>query len=75
MIMAVIGPDGMPTESGSQILLAIRDGARSAEEIANTTDLALFTVRSGLRDLERARLIRRIVAGYELSDKGIDLLS
>ena len=73
--MAVVGPDGTPTESGSQILLAIKSGMRSAEEIVNITGLALFTVKSGLHDLEKAKLIRRIADKYELAEKGIDLLS
>jgi len=73
--MAVVGPDGTPTESGSQILLAIHAGIRLPEDIAQHTSLALFVVRSGLRDMEKARLVKRSADGYELDERGIELLS
>ncbi len=73
--MAVVGPDGTPTESGSQILLAIKAGLGLPEEIAQTTSLALFIVRSGLRDMEKARLVKRSGERYELDERGIELLS
>ncbi|MCX6005367.1 MAG: hypothetical protein NT082_06830 [Chloroflexi bacterium] len=73
--MAVVGPDGTPTESGSKILLAIKSGHALPEEIASITSLALFTVKSGLKDLEHAKLVRRIGEKYVLAERGIDLLS
>jgi predicted transcriptional regulator len=73
--MAVVGPDGAPTESGSKILLAIMAEMSTPELIAQSTGLALFLIKSGLRDLEKARLIRRDEGRYVLDQKGIELLS
>ncbi|MGD0355667.1 MAG: hypothetical protein ABSB31_09515 [Dehalococcoidia bacterium] len=73
--MAVVGPDGAPTESGSKILLAIMAEMSTPELIAQSTGLALFLIKSGLRDLEKARLIRRDEERYVLDQKGIELLS
>ncbi len=73
--MAVVGPDGSPTESGSKILLAIMAEMTTPELIAQSTGLALFLIKSGLHDLEKAKLIRRSGEGYILDQKGIDLLS
>jgi predicted transcriptional regulator len=73
--MAVVGPDGAPTESGSKILLAISAEMSTPELIAQSTGLALFLIKSGLRDLEKARLVRRSGEHYVLDQKGIELLS
>ncbi|MDD5311847.1 MAG: hypothetical protein PHO26_02275 [Dehalococcoidia bacterium] len=73
--MAVVGPDGTPTESGSKILLAVKSGYALPDEIAYITSLALFTVTSGLKDLERVKLIRRDGEKWVLAERGIDLLS
>jgi hypothetical protein len=72
--MAVVGPDGTPTESGAKILLAIQAGYLSPEDIAKYSSLALSIVRSGLHDMERARLVRRNGDFYELDEKGSDIL-
>ena len=73
--MAVVGPDGAPTESGAKILLAIQAGFVSPEDIARYSSLAISIVRSGLRDMERARLVRRSGDLYELDEKGSSILS
>ncbi|GAI06469.1 unnamed protein product, partial [marine sediment metagenome] len=52
--MACISPDGKPTESGAKMLLALKSGAGSAEEIVASSGLPLFRVRSGLRELTQA---------------------
>ena len=72
--MTVVGPDGAPTESGSKILLAIMAEMSTPELIAQSTGLALFLIKSGLRDLEKAKLVRRSGEQYVLDQKGIDLL-
>jgi len=71
--MACISPDGKPTESGTKMLSALKSGLGSAEEIAKSTGLPLFRVRSGLRELTQAGLIVERAGKYEITDKGIAL--
>ncbi len=72
--MACISPDGKPTESGTKILRAIESGMGSAEEIASSTGLLLFRIRSGLREFTQAGLVNQKDDKYELSSKGAELL-
>ena len=72
--MACINPDGKPTESGNKMLRALRAGLGSPEEIARETGLPLFRVRSGLREMVDAGLVKQQDDGYRLSQKGADLL-
>jgi len=73
--MACISPDGKPTESGTKMLRAIKSGLGSAEEIASSAGLPLFRVRSGLRELTQAGLTNQKDDKYELSSKGVELVS
>jgi predicted transcriptional regulator len=73
--MACISPDGKPTESGTKMLRAIKSGMGSAEEIASSAGLPLFRVRSGLRELVQAGLANLKDDKYELSSKGMELIS
>lgn len=73
--MTVVGPDGAPTESGSKLLLAIKAGFSSPDTISQMTGLPSFVVVNGLREMERFHLIRRSGEGYELDERGKDLLS
>ncbi len=73
--MACISPDGKPTESGTKMLRAIKSGLGSAEEIASSAGLPLFRVRSGLRELTQAGLANQKDEKYELSSKGVELVS
>ena len=73
--MACISPDGKPTESGAKMLRALKSGLESVEKIAKDTGLPLFRVRSGLRELTQAGLANQKGDNYELSPKGIDLVS
>ena len=73
--MACISPDGRPTESGTKLLRSLESGLRSPEEIANSTGLPLFRVRSGLRELAQAGLAEQKDTGYELSPKGSELVA
>jgi len=72
--MAIVGPDGTPTESGSKLLLAIKAGYSSLDSISRISGLPALIVRDGLRDLERARLVRKTDEGYILDDRGQELL-
>jgi len=73
--MACISPDGKPTESGTKMLRAIKSGLGSAEEIASSAGLPLFRVRSGLRELTQAGLANQKDDKYELSPRGVELVS
>jgi len=72
--VACISPDGKPTESGSKMLLALREGLGSPEEVASKAGLPLFRVRSGLRELTEAGLAKQEGDKYELSEEGAKLL-
>ena len=72
--MAIVGPDGTPTEAGSKLLLAIRAGFTTPDSIAQASGLPAIIVKNGLHDMERARLIKRNAEGYVLDDRGLDLL-
>jgi len=73
--MAIVGPDGTPTESGSKLLMALKAGLTSPDKISQMSGLPSLIVKNGLRDLERAKLVRRIPEGYELDERGKDLLT
>lgn len=73
--MACIGPDGKPTESGTKMLYALNSGLGSPEEIAKRTELPLFRVRSGLRQLIQVGLANQKDAKYELSPQGVEVVS
>jgi predicted transcriptional regulator len=71
--MACISPDGKPTASGGKMLVALKGGPCSAEEVAKSSGLPLFRVRSGLRELEQAGLTSANGEKYELTPKGKEL--
>jgi len=71
--MACVSPDGTPTESGVQMLRALRSGLGPPEEIAKDTGLPLFRVRSGLRELSQAGLANQKNDEYEITEKGVAL--
>ena len=68
--MPCMSSDGKPTSSGITLLESLKDGALSAEEIANRTAQPLFRVRSGLRELKNAGFIEDRNEKYMLSDSG-----
>jgi predicted transcriptional regulator len=55
------------------MLVALKAGPCSAEEIAKASGLPVFRVRSGLRELEQAGLTDAKGDKYELSPKGKEL--
>jgi len=71
--MACIGADGTPTESGTRMLKALQSGLRTPEDVAGSTGLPLFRVRSGLRELAGAGLASQQGEAYELSPAGLKL--
>jgi len=72
--MACISPDGKPTESGTKMLRSLKAGRATPEDIAKDIGLPLFKVRSGLRELTQAGLVSQKNGGYEVTDKGAELI-
>jgi len=72
--MACISPDGKPTESGTKMLRALKSGLGAPEEIAKSSGLPLFRVRSGLRELVQASLAIEKDGRYELTENGAKLI-
>ena len=72
--MACISPDGKPTESGAKMLRALNSGLGFPEEIAKDTELPLFRVRSGLRELTQAGLASQKDDKYGITNKGAELI-
>ena len=68
--MACVNPDGTLSASARAILAALEHSA-TAELVAAETNLPLFRVRSGLRELVEAGLVAKNgEAGYSLTDEG-----
>ena len=72
--MACLSVDGKPTETGISMLSALKKGLTTPEDVAKDSGLALFRVRSGLRNLTGAGFSVQKGDGYALSDKGADFL-
>lgn len=56
------------------MLSALKEGPRSPEEVAEKTNMSLFRVRSGLRELSYAGLVEVAGERYELTAKGAESL-
>jgi len=59
---------------GKKVLRALRSGLGSAEEIAQSTAIPLFRVRSGLRELIQAGLASQTNSRSEITEKGVELI-
>ena len=73
--MACINPDGKPIESGTRILRALKSGLGTPDDIAKESGLALFRIRSGLRELAEAGFVQKNDYIYQITDKGTELIS
>jgi len=73
--MPCVSPDGKPTSSGMAVLKALKDGASTPKGVSSVANKALFRVRSGLRELEKAGLVKEIDGNYKLSEQGKRLIS
>jgi len=71
--LACISPDGKPTESGKKLLSAVM-APHVPEEVAVETQLPLFRVRSGLRELSEAGYVKGDQERYSLTDAGKEAL-
>jgi predicted transcriptional regulator len=73
--MPCVNPEGKPTETGKKVLQALRDnGLCTAEKVAETTGIALFRIRSGLRDMVEVELVELVGDKYNITEKGIKQL-
>jgi predicted transcriptional regulator len=72
--MACVTPEGKPTASGTALLRALSEGLHSPEEIAEKTNMSLFRVRSGLREMSFSGLTSPRGDGYDLTEKGAESL-
>ncbi len=67
--MACISADGALTESARKMLEAVQTPA-TPEEVAQSTGLPLFRVRSGLRELVQAGLVAETEGRYQITEAG-----
>ena len=72
--MPCVSPDGKPTKSGLETLNSIQNGASTPKEIASATGQPLFRVRSGLRELVNAELVKFVDEKYTLTPEGEQVL-
>ena len=73
--MPCLSSDGKPTKSGIATLSAIKNGALTPEAVSEKTGQPLFRVRSGLRELVKAKLVEQIDQTYKLTPKAVQMLS
>jgi len=68
--MPCISPDGAPIESGDVILRAVKAGRTTPEAVAGATGLALWKVRSSLRELVLAGFAGQIDETFSVTQSG-----
>jgi predicted transcriptional regulator len=67
--MACIGSQGELTESARKMLTALENSA-TPEEVAAHTELPLFRVRGGLREMRQAGLVELKDGAYLITQLG-----
>lgn len=67
--MACMAADGTLTVQAKLVLTAFQT-PRTAEDVAATTDLALFRIRGSLRELVAAGLLEQIGDAYQITRAG-----
>jgi predicted transcriptional regulator len=67
--MACVNPDGSVTES-AKALLGVLDKPMAPEEISQQIGQPLFKVRSSLREMTGAELIKEEEGKYLITEKG-----
>jgi hypothetical protein len=73
--MPCVNPDGKPTETGKKVLRTLRDeGLSTPDKVSESTGIALFRVRSGLRDMSNVGLVSAKEDRYLITDKGTRLI-
>jgi len=69
-----VSADGKPTKSGITTLTAIKNGASTDKTVSEKTGQPLFKVRSGIRELVNAGLVKQTENSYSLTEKGTNIL-
>jgi predicted transcriptional regulator len=69
--MACVRPDGSLSSSGKLMLTAVATSS-TAEDVAATTGMPLFRVRSALRELVEAGFVSEAEGRYGQTDEGAD---
>lgn len=72
--MACVGSNGELTESARKMLAALESPA-TPEQVAAHTELPLFRVRGGLREMAEAGLVELSAGVYASTPQGRALLS
>jgi predicted transcriptional regulator len=67
--MACVGNNGELTESARKMLAALENSA-TPEEVAAHTELPLFRVRGGLREMGEAGLVELKDGAYSITELG-----
>ncbi len=69
--MACVNPDGTLTASATAILTAMKSPV-TPNQIAEATNLPLFRVRSGLREMVEARMSTEHDGLFEITSMGVE---
>jgi predicted transcriptional regulator len=74
IVLPCVSANGKPTKSGIATLTAIKSGASTAKAVSENTGTPMFRVRSGLRELVNAGLVKQIENEYQLTEQGVKLI-
>ena len=72
--MPCVSADGKPTQSGIKTLTAIKNGASTPQTVSQQTGQPMFKVRSGLRELVNAGLVKQTENKYCLTEEGTKII-
>jgi DNA-binding IclR family transcriptional regulator len=72
--MPCVSADGKPTKSGIEMLSALKSGASTPDALSGATGMPMFRVRSGLRQLVNAGLVKQVDDKYQLTPEGSKLV-
>ena len=72
--MPCVSDDGKPTESGVKMLQALKAGKTTPEQIAAATEMSLYRIRSGIRELVAAGYVVESDGSYALTAQGTGAL-
>ncbi len=69
--MPCVSADGKPTESGRQMIAALKAGNKTAEDVGVASGMPLYRVRSGLREMVEAGLVSESDGSHTLTEQGM----
>ena len=72
--MPCVSADGKPTKSGVERLSALKNGASTPDALSGATGMPMFRIRSGLRQLVNAGLVKQVDDNYQLTPEGSKLV-